>query len=535
MRGQSVIILFLILCAAAGPPHSAAQNNITLDSSTAIRVAKDKIDGSDFNVLLTKHTDPYNAIRFNKFADTTLDNTYKQINDSTYEIFINNPAKAVYLVRTEIADGYGTNFDYERKDLIGFASAFTNMVTAPFLVSYTTTKEEIKYTTVHLLNPFLVRFRLEAPGGRRKARTFIFNYTFPKPVLKFITTADTLLKLKELNPSYDFSASNLWHRMAANPDSIPARFNNRPLLLSFEHYGSFEYRDIPNLLKYKLDNETDWRYTSLSNTPSILLKSLAAGDHQLEVSYTGNASETLIYRFNIVPDRINAAIWWILAGILVSGTVFYFIYKTRLRAARQKAQKTRLELQAIQSQLNPHFMFNALGSVQYLMNNNEKQKADHYLTEFSALLRSSLSNNEKEMIPLSEELQVLESYIALEQLRFGFRYECTIDTQIAAATIPVPTLLMQPLVENAIKHGLSPLREKGLLKIGIQLQERDLLIVILDNGSGFTQKQLYTGLGTKLVKERIAILKRNGHSIELSFSSNESDETKASLKFKNWI
>ncbi len=515
--------------------HSAAQENITFDTSTAIRVAGDKIDGGDFNVLLTKQIGPANTTRFSKFADTSLNNTYKRINDSTYEIFIRNPAKTVYLVRTELPEGHGTNFDYQRKDALGFSLSFANELPAAFSINYQTAKEQIQYTYAYVLNPFLVRFRMEAGGNKKRSRTFIFNYTFPKPVPRFVTTEDTLIKLKQRNPSYDFRSSESWRDTASNFRSSTATFGKKAFLLSFEHYGSWEYRDVPNLLKYKLDHETDWRYTSLSNTPSILLDGLATGDHELQVSYTGNVSDVFIYRFKIVPNWLHFPIWWVLAGILFSAILFYFIYKARLRTVREKAQKTRLELQAIQSQLNPHFMFNALGSVQYLMHNNEKEKADHYLTEFSALLRSSLSNNEKEMIPLSRELQVLNSYIALEQLRFGFRYQCTIDEEIAVATIPVPTLLMQPLVENAIKHGISPLREKGVLEIQILQEERDLFIVILDNGSGFASTQLYTGLGTKLVKERISILKRNGYHIELTFKTNQKNETKVCLKFSNWI
>ena len=222
-----------------------------------------------------------------------------------------------------------------------------------------------------------------------------------------------------------------------------------------------------------------------------------------------------------------------LFGIIVSAILFYFIFRTRLKRAKEKAQKTKLELQAIQAQLNPHFMFNALGSIQYLVNDNEKGKANQYLTEFSSLLRNSLYNNEQEMAPLSKELQTMDSYIRLEQLRFNFQYELNIDKSIQTENISVPTLLMQPIIENAIKHGIALLRKDGVLKVSIYQERKDLVIRINDNGKGFDADKMHDGFGIKLVTERIEVLNKQRYNIRLSIVSENG--TSVQFVFAEWL
>lgn len=178
-------------------------------------------------------------------------------------------------------------------------------------------------------------------------------------------------------------------------------------------------------------------------------------------------------------------------------------------------------------------MFNALGSIQFLVNDNDKEKANQYLTEFSSLLRNSLYNNEQEMVPLSKELQTMDSYIRLEQLRFNFQYQLNVDKSIPQENISIPTLLIQPMIENGIKHGISSLKENGILLINIQRQAKNLMIEIKDNGKGFDTEKSSKGFGIKLVKERIGVLNRQGYYIRLSINVN--DGTIVQFVFENWI
>ncbi|SDC64738.1 sensor histidine kinase [Niabella drilacis] len=503
--------------------------NKIADAKDLDRLLKDSIKFKDINLFLLHKKTSNKSLGYEEFANgRELENTCRKINDSLYEIYINTPSKEVLFAYRE-NDRYGP----------GWYGKMTGGLNAPDAMGgdydslIIKTGRQTAAFKLYAYNPFLYGSELFIWDKKenKNAITFKLLFQFPQPQLEGAATDTLVINKKREDPSFNWYPKYDSLRLDHQKATIK---KGQQLVLVFKHFLDYYRWNYMDNLFYRIDSTSGWSLTPLASTPSILLEDLKPGKHLLQVKYPVDEAPVFTYEIEVLPRMRDSPIWWVLSGIVVSGVGFLFINRRRLRAAQQKAQKTRLELQAIQSQLNPHFMFNALGSVQYLMHNNEKQKADHYLTEFSALLRSSLSNNENEMIPLSRELQVLNSYIALEQLRFGFRYQCTIGRGIAPDTIPVPTLLMQPLVENAIKHGLSSLREKGLLEIRVQQQESDLLIAIIDNGPGFAPAQLYTGLGTKLVKERIGLLRRNGYQVELSFATDQKNETKVCLKFRNW-
>ncbi|MGJ7032043.1 sensor histidine kinase [Niabella hirudinis] len=513
------------------PNNSKKYKNIIVDAKDLSRLLKDSIVFKDINLFFLHKKTNNKSLGYEEFSNgRPLENTYRKINDSLYEIYINTPSYEV-LFACKKNDNYGPSWYGKMTGGLNAPDAMGGDYDSLIIKKENRQTEAFK---IYSYNPFLYAAELIIWNKKTKKDVITCKllFQFPKPKLAGVTTDTLLINKKRADPSFN------WYK---NYDSLKLKGQKatikkgQQILFAFEHFLDYYRWDYMDNLFYRIDSASGWSLTPLASTPSILLEDLKPGKHLLQVKYPVDEAPVFTYEIEVLPRIRDSPLWPILLGVVVSGIAFFFVNRRRLRTAREKAQKTRLELQAIQSQLNPHFMFNALGSVQYLMHNNEKQKADHYLTEFSALLRSSLSNNEKEMIPLSKELQVLDSYIALEQLRFGFRYQCTIDKAITADTIPVPTLLLQPLAENAIKHGISPLREKGFLEIRISQQERALLIAILDNGSGFASTQLYTGLGTKLVRERIALLKRNGYPIELTFATNQKNETKVCLKFRNWI
>lgn len=223
---------------------------------------------------------------------------------------------------------------------------------------------------------------------------------------------------------------------------------------------------------------------------------------------------------------------WIL--LLALGLVLFANWGNRLKKAREESQKLNLELQSIQSQLNPHFVFNALGSIQSLINRNEIESANNYLTDFSKLLRKSLNNNGKEMIPLSEELYVLDSYVKLEKLRFNFTYQLYIDDNLQVAQVEIPSLLIQPLVENAIKHGISALGEEGILSVSFSGQGNNLVVEIRDNGTGFNTMDKTQGKGLELTKERIKLLNRQKYHITMDLQSTKGVGTTVTLLFKHF-
>ena len=167
--------------------------------------------------------------------------------------------------------------------------------------------------------------------------------------------------------------------------------------------------------------------------------------------------------------------------------------------------------------MNPHFIFNALNSVNSFIAQNDERTANRYLTDFSTLMRSVLENSEEDFILLDKEVELLELYLKLEHSRFKdkFDYELVVDDAIEQSQFLIPPMLLQPYVENAVWHGLRYKKEKGFLKVQlINIDEETIQIEISDNGIGREKsKELKTDYqknqqskGMQNIKQRIAIL-----------------------------
>ncbi len=193
----------------------------------------------------------------------------------------------------------------------------------------------------------------------------------------------------------------------------------------------------------------------------------------------------------------------LLAAII--GLIYYFRTKNKQKQELNRRRIRELELRAIRSQMNPHFIFNALSSIQNLINRSANQEANKYLIDFSRLLRKVLATSEKKLVPLSDEIEQLQLYLKLEQLRFPFSYSLTVDENIQPDTIEIPGMLIQPFVENAVKHGIAP-RGTGEITIRLSLQNQLLVIDITDDGPGLKTEE-NGGFGIRAVTNEFEILK----------------------------
>lgn len=186
------------------------------------------------------------------------------------------------------------------------------------------------------------------------------------------------------------------------------------------------------------------------------------------------------------------------------------------------------ELRALQAQINPHFLFNTLNTIADLIS-SEPEKAEAMTERLAEVFRYVLARAERNSISVSEEFDFLRTYLAIEQVRFGqrLRVEMTIDPAIANSQLP--PLILQPIVENAIKHGLSPKRESGWLKIQAEQAENSLRLTVEDNGAGWNElpsakiSSRNQGVGLKNVRERLLTI-YEGHA-DLQISSNFAAET----------
>ena len=312
------------------------------------------------------------------------------------------------------------------------------------------------------------------------------------------------------------------------------------LKCSIKDRKSIEYQLVKNgvVSREWQSNEFDGNF--------IWLKALMPGDYMIRIRYSAQRQNVFEYPFQIRPAWNQTTIFKIILGSLIAAFFSFLILLARFRVQKRHLLQEKLrneiadtKMRSIRSQLNPHFIFNALASIQGLMNEGELVKANQYFSEFSKLLRDSLNENDREFSPLRKELELIGIYIRLEQLRSAFAYNVVVGHGLNTNEIEIPYLLIQPVVENAIKHGLAHLAGIGMLNITIRREGNDLLIVIEDNGDGFDPLSTGSGgHGLRLTRDRLRLvnLRDRDQSIEMRIESHPVHRgTRVFLTFKNWL
>lgn len=238
-------------------------------------------------------------------------------------------------------------------------------------------------------------------------------------------------------------------------------------------------------------------------------------------------------------ERKNLLLFALITGVIaivLFASILLWLFSKK-KKARFRQQVAEMENQVLRLQMNPHFIFNSLQTVNRYILDNEKEKASGYLSRFSHLIRLTLENSRKQEVFLRKDLQALEMYIQLESMRFaqGFRYTIDVAPEIDPDNTLVPPLLLQPFVENAIIHGIRD-REDGEIRIRIFLEGKTLKCIITDNGHGFTANedsplpeagQEHESLGLKITQERLQLLERLKKSpafIHISGNANDSTQ-----------
>ncbi|MGB0879147.1 MAG: tetratricopeptide repeat-containing sensor histidine kinase [Polaribacter sp.] len=262
-----------------------------------------------------------------------------------------------------------------------------------------------------------------------------------------------------------------------------------------------EIQQVKRFSKKISDNQN--RISSLEKDKELAESKISLAYVDRKLSEESNRSQRLI-------------IYSLAAGVLLLGLLAYFMFRNN---KQQKLANNLLALKSMRSQMNPHFIFNALNSVNSFIAVNDERNANRYLSEFSVLMRSVLENSDEDFIPLTKEVELLELYVKLEHNRFKdkFDYTISVDKNIDLEQFSIPPMLLQPYIENAIWHGLRYKKEKGNLEISINKKDEEtVLIFIKDNGIGRKQsqelktknqlKQKSKGMST--IKNRIAILNK---------------------------
>ena len=277
----------------------------------------------------------------------------------------------------------------------------------------------------------------------------------------------------------------------------------QPKLKYNQNYLSFNYGGVyfsnPEKVRYEYLLEgldEDWLGPTESRTATYAY--LPHGDFTFKVRSYQVDNPTKVseaaFAFSIDPPFYLTPWFFALTIIFVAGLV-YLIYFIRLKQEREKQaavqiklqnRLTELESQSLNSSMNRHFIFNALNSIQYYINMQDRKSANKYLTSFAKLIRKNLDSSQEVDTSLQDELERLELYLSLEQMRFQgrFDYRIEIDPSINTDSVSIPAMILQPFLENSIWHGILPSDRHGEILIHIAKEDEDCTIEIQDNGVG---------------------------------------------------
>jgi len=318
------------------------------------------------------------------------------------------------------------------------------------------------------------------------------------------------------------------------PLNIDSAYSDlKSLNLSYkQNFFSFEFAalnyDHPEKNQYACQlTAFDKKMVQLGTNRVISYTNVPPGNYRLKVKASNNDNvwNETGYELELVITPPFWATWWFrtIVIILFIGGVFLFFKLRENRIKKEQARQTAINKQiaeirmiALRAQMNPHFIFNSLNSIQHFITIREKEEALSYLSKFSKLIRKILENSRENTVSISNELQLLELYIQLEQLRFNnkFDYHIAVDEKIDTENIEIPPLLIQPYIENAILHGLINKNSKGDLWLSLEKNNGLLICKIEDNGIGreraqeIEQKKIskHKSLGIKVTNERISTL-----------------------------
>jgi two-component system LytT family sensor kinase len=319
--------------------------------------------------------------------------------------------------------------------------------------------------------------------------------------------------------------------------------------ISFKHHETFTFDAYlvrpgdkkPDTLNYGTQLSENY----LNVNPDVLQK---PGKYIIIIKNTinrGGGERSLKIPFQIIaPPEKKAAISLkqslpyiaaTLTGVALVFGIYYRRNQLKLAHAAREKQMAGLKLQSIRAQLNPHFMFNALTSIQNLINKHDMAAANHYLSKFAGLTRQVLDTGNEELLSLEQEVAILDDYLQMEQLRFGFNYEIIVDHSINRANTDIPAMLLQPFVENAVKHGVAILKTAGKIEVTIISDVKDIIFTVKDNGKWITNDEA-SGYGLKLTRERIDLLNQLYKDQPLNLHIDKHKEgTTVSIRLLNWL
>ena len=434
------------------------------------------------------------------------------LNDSTELFNIGN--EHIYLFRNnkffDLTSQVDTSPDMKIRhlsydDSILYMASFRNIYTCDNLMDVLENKPanirllDISFRNIHKILAFQDSLYIASDDGL----TII-----PEATIKNIITHNPIPYIQSIlvnDMETDFSQNNL----------VLKGRNNLKFIFS-----SINYSSTPVIYSYKLEGaDADWS----SGTGNIVAyQNLPFGDYvfKLRISKPNAAwSEPLDIHIAIKPRFWQHPIFIILVIMLIMGSISLVIFRMARNKIKQREtdhQLILLEQKALQSMMNPHFIFNTLGSIQNYLLQSKSEEAGLYLSQFARLIRLNISSINSALISLDEEVNRLKIYMDLEQLRTDNKFEYIVEFEqgIDEEEVYIPSMIIQPFVENSIWHGISAIEGKGMIRISFSMQSAKALnIIVEDNGVGIMQSKKYSTrtedhlhLSMEMIRKRLEIL-----------------------------
>lgn len=335
-------------------------------------------------------------------------------------------------------------------------------------------------------------------------------FYFPKKEL--INTKNTIPRIHILNSLNADNISDCTYSCYYRPELI-ASFN----------IDILDYNKEPKQIMYRVlkDGQIFYNWKTIKQNNSFSLNKLEPGNYTVQYDVSNNYAnwhKSIVYHLTIIPQWWQY--WWIKAVEMIELILFasYLIYlyiaynnQKSVQKIKDKLRNKELEAQALAAQLNPHFVFNALIPFQDYTIRGDSAGALAYVNKFSKLMRGILTHSRQKTISLENELSFISYYMEVQQYRFNncFDWMINIDKALDTTHIEIPPLLLQPLIENAIEHGVHQLNYRGKIELNISMQQQTLFISVCDNGKGFDKRdKMIENHALKIIKERLMLIKK---------------------------
>ncbi len=283
------------------------------------------------------------------------------------------------------------------------------------------------------------------------------------------------------------------------------------------------------------------KYTVINDT--LLNKEKQKNINELEISYqTERKEKELEYlkienqsKETILKRNGYLAVSIIFTLIFISLYLYILNNRKKLRIIHKSVI---LEQKLLRSQMNPHFIFNSLTSIQAYVFTNTAFEVNKYISDFAKLMRLILENSRKDFISISKEIETLEYYLKLQQIRFDnkFNYKIELSENINIENDFIPPMLAQPIIENAIEHGISNMKKQGFITIFFQKKDKHIILSVTDNGKGFVKNKIKTegkneSFALKIIEERLSIYNKSS-KINIKTLKDKDKITGTEVSFK---